>query len=125
MKAKKILVIDDSDLERQRVVKYLAEAGYDVAEAASGEEGVQRAIESLPNLIIMDVMMPGVNGFQATRHLKKSPETSNIPVIMLTSRTQDTDKAWALKQGAEKYFVKPANRVLLLEAVADLLTVKS
>jgi twitching motility two-component system response regulator PilH len=118
---RKILVVDDSDLERQHVVKILKEGGYTVLEANSGEDGVQKAVETRPDLIIMDVMMPpGVNGFQATRHLGKTPETAEIPVFILTSRNQDTDKAWGIKQGASKYLTKPADQTNLLAEISKL-----
>ena len=117
---RKVLVVDDSDLERQHVVRILKDAGYTVVEANSGEDGVQKAVETRPDLVLMDVMMPGVNGFQATRHLSKTPETASIPVFMLTSRSQDTDKAWGIKQGASRYLTKPADRSLLLAEIAKL-----
>jgi twitching motility two-component system response regulator PilH len=116
----KILVVDDSDIERLHVVKILKEAGFTVVEAVSGEDGVQKAVEHKPDLVLMDVMMPGVNGFQATRHLSRTEETKNIPVFMLTSRGEDTDKAWAIKQGAAKHFTKPADRVQLLAEIQKL-----
>jgi twitching motility two-component system response regulator PilH len=116
----KILVVDDSELERQQVTKILREAGFQVIEAVSGEDGVAKAVEHHPDLVLMDVMMPGVNGFQATRHLSRTEETKHIPVFMLTSRGEDTDKAWGLKQGAIKYFTKPADKVSLLAEIAKL-----
>lgn len=117
---KNILIIDDSDVERNSVSRILKEAGYGVSEAISGEGGIRKAMELKPDLILMDVMMPGVNGFQATRHLQKVEETKPIPVLMLTSRGQETDKAWAFKQGAAGYLIKPAQRDRLLEEIKKL-----
>lgn len=120
MSIKNILVIDDSNLERQHAVKILKDAGFNVFEAESGEDGVTKAVDNAPDLIIMDVMMPGVNGFQATRHLSRTPETKDIPVFMLTSRSEENDKAWAIKQGATKYLTKPVDRNLLLNEIKNL-----
>lgn len=121
MNIKKVLVIDDSAVERLHVVKILKDVGYTIVEADSGEDGVLKAVEHRPDLIIMDVMMPGVNGFQATRHLSKTPETKEIPIFMLTSRTEDSDKAWAMKQGAVKYLTKPVDRSELLSEINKLI----
>lgn len=120
MEIKKVLVIDDSALERQHVANILKDGGYIVIEAETGEDGVQKAGEHRPDLIIMDVMMPGVNGFQATRYLTKSPTTKEIPIFMLTSRMEESDKAWAIKQGATKYLNKPADRSELLSEINKL-----
>ena len=117
--SKKILIVDDSEVERTRLSNILRAKGYEITEASSGDEAIQKAIESKPELILMDVMMPGINGFQTTKYLHKTPETANIPVIIITSKEADTDKAWGLKQGAVKYLVKPVNEADLLKACAE------
>jgi twitching motility two-component system response regulator PilH len=119
-KIQKVLVVDDSDVERKHVSNILQGAGYTVIEAVCGEDAVPMAISQMPDLILMDVMMPGLNGFQVTRHLKKTPETSAIPIFMLTSRNETTDNSWAYKQGANRYLTKPANASTLLSEINSL-----
>lgn len=116
----KILVIDDSDTERFVAVRMLNDAGYRTIEASNGEDGVQKAIEEMPDLILMDVMMPGVTGFQATRYLNKTSKTKDIPIFMLTAKDKESDKAWGIKQGALCYFVKPVNKESILLEIEKL-----
>lgn len=120
MPVKKILVVDDSPTERHFMVDLLTKNGYQVVTAESGEEGVSRAKAEKPDLIIMDVVMPGLNGYQATRTLTRDDETKNIPVLMCTSKGQETDKIWGLRQGAQDYLVKPVNPEELLGKIAAL-----
>jgi len=91
--------------------------GHQVSTAENGEEGIESAKLLKPDLILMDVVMPGLNGFQATRKLSKDDETSAIPVIMVTTKDQETDKVWAMRQGAKDYIVKPVSEDDLLEKV--------
>ena len=93
---------------------------YEVITAESGEEGIAKAKSELPDLILMDVVMPGLNGFQATRTLTRDPATKNIPVIVCTTKGQETDKIWGLRQGAQDYLVKPVNGPELLAKIAAL-----
>lgn len=102
-----VLVVDDSPTERFYITDILRKNGYDVLNASSGEEGVAKAKSDRPDLILMDVVMPGLNGFQATRMLSRDADTKAIPVIMCTTKGQDTDRVWGLRQGAVDYLVKP------------------
>ena len=120
MPIKKILVVDDSPTERHVMVELLTKNGYQVVTAESGEEGVTKAKAEKPDLIIMDVVMPGLNGYQATHTLTRDDDTKNIPVLMCTSKGQETDKIWGLRQGAQDYLVKPVNPEELLGKIAAL-----
>ena len=120
MPIKKILVVDDSPTERHVLVDLLTKNGYQVITAESGEEGVEKAKKELPDLVLMDVVMPGLNGYQATRTLTREESTKHSPIIVCTSKGQDTDKIWGLRQGAQDYLVKPVNGEELLSKIAAL-----
>ncbi len=120
MPIKNILVVDDSPTERYFTVDILTRAGYHVTTANNGEEGISKARSERPDLILMDVVMPGLNGYQATRTLTRDESTSNIPVIVCTSKGQETDKIWGMRQGAVDYLVKPLNPEELLQRIAAL-----
>lgn len=107
MAVKKILIVDDSPTERTFLESMLAKAGYQCFNAASGEEGIEVAKAQQPDLILMDVVMPGLNGFQATRAITREETTKHIPVIILTTKDQETDRIWGMRQGAKDYLVKP------------------
>ena len=115
MPVKKILIVDDSPTERAFMESTLTKAGYQCVSATSGEEGIEKAKAELPDLILMDVVMPGLNGFQATRKLANDPDTKSIPVIMVTSKDQETDRIWGMRQGAVDYLVKPVSMDQLIE----------
>ncbi|MBE2258585.1 MAG: response regulator [Candidatus Accumulibacter sp.] len=117
---KKILVVDDSPTERHVMKALLTSSGYEVITAESGEEGIAKAKSELPDLVLMDVVMPGLNGYQATRTLTRDETTRNIPVIVCTTKGQETDKIWGLRQGAQDYLVKPVNGQELLAKIAAL-----
>ena len=102
-----ILIIDDSPTELHPFQNMLEKNGFGTLVADSGEEGLRRAKVSRPDCILMDVVMPGMNGFQATRKLSQDPETAGIPVIIITTKDQETDKIWGMRQGAVEYLVKP------------------
>jgi twitching motility two-component system response regulator PilH len=102
-----ILIIDDSPTELHLFQNMLEKSGFETLVADSGEDGIRQAEASRPDCILMDVVMPGMNGFQATRKLTHDPLTANIPVIMITSKDQETDKIWGMRQGAVEYIVKP------------------
>ena len=102
-----VLIIDDSPTELHLFQNMLEKAGFETLVADSGEEGIRQAAATRPDCILMDVVMPGMNGFQATRKLTRDPRTSNIPVIMITTKDQETDKIWGMRQGAVEYLVKP------------------
>ncbi len=116
-----ILVVDDSPTELHIYQKILNKHGYTVSVASNGEEGVQKALSEGPDLIFMDVVMPVLNGFQATRELTKNVKTSHIPVVMVTSKDQETDMLWAERQGARAYLVKPAKEKQLIACINDVL----
>jgi twitching motility two-component system response regulator PilH len=120
MPVKNILVVDDSATERFFTVDVLSKAGYQVTTAESGEEGIAKAKADKPDLILMDVVMPGLNGYQATRTLSRDEGTKSIPIIVCTSKGQETDKVWGLRQGAVDYLVKPLNPDELLRRIAAL-----
>ncbi len=116
-----VLIVDDSPTETHVMKKTLEQHGFETASAADGAEGVAKAREVHPDLILMDVVMPGVNGFQATRKLSRDPATSAIPVIMVTTKDQETDRIWGMRQGAVDYLVKPvAETDLIHKAEAAL-----
>ncbi|MBI4743036.1 MAG: response regulator [Betaproteobacteria bacterium] len=120
MPVKKILIVDDSPTERYFMVELLTKNGYQVLTAENGEEGIEKARSELPDLVLMDVVMPGINGYQATRTLMRDEATRNIPVIVCTSKGLETDKIWGLRQGALDYLVKPVNGEALLARIAAL-----
>lgn len=117
----KILVVDDSPTHAANAKKILEGAGHAVMTADDGSAGIELAKSEKPDLILMDVVMPDLNGFQATRKLTQDPDTSHIPVIMLTTKDQETDKVWGERQGAKAYLVKPAEEKILLSTVDSLL----
>ena len=103
----RILIIDDSPTELHLFQGMLEKNGFNTLVADSGEEGLRQAKSSRPDCILMDVVMPGMNGFQATRKLTQDPTTAAIPVIIITTKDQETDKIWGMRQGAVEYLVKP------------------
>lgn len=118
----KVLIVDDSPTEVHVLQSMLEKHGYEVIVANSGEEGIMMAKDALPDAVLMDVVMPGMNGFQATRQLSKQEETSHIPVIIVTTKDQETDKVWAKRQGATDYIVKPVQEKALIEHLKAVLS---
>jgi len=116
-----ILIIDDSPTEVHVFKNMLSNHNIEVSVAVNGEEGIQKAIEIKPDCILMDVVMPGKNGFQATRDLSRNPQTAGIPVIIITTKDQETDKIWGMRQGARDYIVKPAAEHDLIERINKVL----
>lgn len=117
---RRILVVDDSPTERHVLNDMLRKAGFEVITSDSGEDAIVKARSQKPDLILMDVVMPGLNGFQATRKISRDPDTKDIPVIMCTSKSQETDKIWGMRQGARDYIVKPIDRADLLKKIGAL-----
>ena len=113
----KILVVDDSKTELYHLSDVLGKRGYSVRTAENGEEAMRRLAEEKPDLILMDVVMPGQNGFQLTRSITRDPRFAGVPVIMCTSKNQETDKVWGMRQGARDYIVKPVNAEELLAKI--------
>jgi twitching motility two-component system response regulator PilH len=118
-----ILVVDDSPTEVHVFKKILERQGYTILVAKDGQEGIDVAKKSHPDLIVMDVVMPVLNGFQATRQLKHNADTADIPVIMVTTKDQQTDINWGMRQGANEYLVKPVAPAELLSKIRTLLNV--
>jgi twitching motility two-component system response regulator PilH len=110
-----ILIIDDSPTELHVMQRALERHGYEIACADNGAEGIRLARQMRPDLIFMDVVMPGINGFQATRTLANDPDTRSIPIVMVTTKGQETDRIWGLRQGAVDYVVKPVSPAKLVE----------
>lgn len=116
-----VLIIDDSPTELHLFQNMLEKNGFDTLVADSGEEGLKQAKLSRPHCILMDVVMPGMNGFQATRKLTKDPDTSDIPVIIITTKDQETDKIWGMRQGAVEYLVKPIGEKQLVDMINSVM----
>lgn len=119
--ASKVLIVDDSPTETYKMETILKKHGYKVVKAENGEDGVAAAKKELPDLVLMDVVMPGLNGFQATRLLTKAKETSHIPVIIVTTKDQPTDKLWGKRQGAKGYLVKPVDDKQLIDTIQQVM----
>ena len=113
----RILVVEDSPTVLYMVSRMLAEGGYQVMTAKDGEEAMSLAIKELPNLVLLDVILPKLNGYQVCRRMKSTPATAQIPVIMITSKTKDTDRRWGFEQGADDYVTKPFDARKLLDVV--------
>jgi twitching motility two-component system response regulator PilH len=120
MPVSKVLVVDDSPTERHILTEILTSNGYKVAIAEDGDQAVAKAKAVMPDLVLMDVVMPGLNGFQATRSITKDEATKHIPVFICTTKDQETDKVWAIRQGAKDYIVKPVNKEELLQKIRAL-----
>jgi len=120
MPVKKILVVDDSPTDRQFLLEGLTRLGYQVVLAESGEEALGKAKSEKPDLVLMDIVMPGMNGFQATRSIARDEATKAIPVIVCTTKSLETDRIWGMRQGARDYLVKPINLDELAAKIAAL-----
>ncbi|WP_019025272.1 MULTISPECIES: PleD family two-component system response regulator [unclassified Thioalkalivibrio] len=112
-----ILIIDDSPTEIHVLRGILEKNGHSVITASSGEEGVAVAKEKVPDLVLMDVVMPGLNGFQATRQIAQAAETAEVPVIVVSTKDQAADRVWAMRQGAKEYITKPVVEKTLMAAI--------
>jgi CheY-like chemotaxis protein len=118
------LVVDDSSLAREVIAKYLHQSGFRVLTASSGEEAIEQISKYKPNIIILDVVLPGRSGFALCRDLKATAETTNIPIILFSNKKTNVDRFWGLKQGADAYLSKPVTEEELLGAVKNCLDVK-
>lgn len=116
----KVLIVDDSPTETYKLTGMLEKNGHKVITAVNGEEGVSTAKAELPDIILMDIVMPGLNGFQATRQLSKASETAHIPVIIVTTKDQETDRVWGMRQGAKAYLTKPIDEKELFATIAKV-----
>ena len=115
----KILIVDDSPAQRHSLRQLVEEAGHEALVAESGEQALQLAALKHPAVILMDIVMPGMSGYQATRRLGRSDSTRDIPVIFVSSRDGEADRQWGLRQGAHEYITKPVNRQRLLAAISE------
>lgn len=116
-----VLVIDDSPSEMAKFRDMLAKNNYQVLEAINGEQGCLMAAEHLPDVILMDVVMPEMNGFQATRKITRGKTTSHIPVIMISTKNQETDRVWGKRQGAKEYVTKPIDESGLINIIRKVM----
>jgi twitching motility two-component system response regulator PilH len=114
----KILVVDDSPTDLRLITAALQSEGYQLITASDGEEALEKALSERPTLLVLDIILPKKNGFQVCRQLKTTPETKDIKIILLSSKSQDSDRFWGLKQGADEYLVKPFEDQALRAAVA-------
>jgi len=120
-KVAKILIVDDSPTQLHVLATQLSNIGHQILTAADGRQAVDVAKAEHPDLILMDIVMPGMNGFQATRKISRDPATRDIPVIMVTTKDQKTDKEWGMRQGACAYMVKPVKAGELQAKIDELL----
>ena len=116
-----VLIVDDSPTDVHVLKGMLEKNGYNTSQALNGEEGIKKAKAEKPDVILMDVVMPGMSGFQATRKLNQDPETASIPVIIVSSKDMDTDKIWGMRQGARDYITKPVGEKDLVAKIKAVL----
>ena len=117
----KILIVEDSPTAMLQITTILQTKGYELMHAVDGEEALRKAVERMPQLIVLDVILPKKNGFQVCRQLKKTPDTQGIKILLLTSKTQDSDRFWGMKQGADDYMTKPFEADDLIKKIDELL----
>jgi two-component system, chemotaxis family, response regulator PixH len=115
-----VLVVEDTPSEMELLSHYLREGGYSVVGAVSAKDALSKAIELKPDVIVTDVVMPGMSGFELCRSLKKNPETQKVPIIICTSKGQEIDRLWGMRQGADVYITKPFTREQLIRAVQSV-----
>ncbi|MDF2465622.1 MAG: putative response regulator, CheY [Ramlibacter sp.] len=120
MSIKKVLVVDDSKTELMFMTDLLQKNGFSVKTAENAEEAFRRLAEEKPDLILMDVVMPGQNGFQLTRAITRDPLYADVPIIMCTSKNQETDRVWGMRQGARDYITKPVDQDELMAKIKAL-----
>lgn len=118
----RILIVDDSPSQLMGIRRIVEKLGHDALTAEDGAAGVEAAKREIPDLILMDVVMPNLNGFQATRSITREPTTKHIPVILVTTKDQDTDRVWGMRQGAKAYITKPFSESELSELIAQYLS---
>lgn len=115
-----ILIVEDSPSELELMSHYLKESGYEVIQATGAKEALEKASIEKPDVIVTDVVMPGMSGFELCRALKRNPNTENVPIVVCSSKNQDIDRLWAMRQGADAYLTKPYTRDELLLAIKSL-----
>jgi twitching motility two-component system response regulator PilH len=117
----RILIVDDSPSQLLGIKRIVEKLGHETLSAEDGAAGVEVAKQEMPDLILMDVVMPNLNGFQATRTISKNPDTAHIPIILVTTKDQETDKVWGMRQGAKAYVTKPIKEEDLVKALQEFL----
>lgn len=117
----RILIVDDSPSQQLGMKRIIEKLGHQALTADDGAAGVALAKSEKPDLVLMDVVMPNLNGFQATRQISKDPETAHIPVVLVTTKDQETDKVWGMRQGAKAYLAKPFNEAALVKVINEFL----
>jgi twitching motility two-component system response regulator PilH len=115
----KVLIVDDSPAQLYSLRRMIEQAGHEAIVAASGEQALEVAASEHPAVILMDIVMPGMSGYQATRRLNRTESTRHIPVIFVSSRNGEADRQWGLRQGAREYVTKPVNPAVLLTAISE------
>ena len=118
MAGKKILIVDDSATDRYFFMETLSKQGYECVTAQSGDEAIQKSKSEMPDVILMDIVMPGIDGYKATRTISHDEATKHIPVIICTSKNQESDRVWGMRQGAKDFLVKPVSARDLIKKVA-------
>lgn len=116
-----VLVVDDSPSEMAKFRDILTKHDYKVLEAFNGEQGCAMAAEHLPDVILMDIVMPEMNGFQATRKITRGKTTSHIPVVIISTKNQETDRVWGKRQGAKEYLTKPIDENELVRVIRTVM----
>lgn len=122
--SKKVLIVEDNPSVLRATSYILEKEGYEVLTAQNGLEGLKKAKENSPDLLILDVMLPGIDGFEICHRLRGEPQTANLPIVMFSAKGQESDKAMGKKMGADDYLTKPVDRIVLLDKVADLLAAR-
>jgi twitching motility two-component system response regulator PilH len=117
-----VLIIDDSPTDIRVFTTQLEKAGHQVSSVTSAEDGIEHVKQNQPDLVIMDVIMPGMNGFQATRSLSRDPATKDVPILIITTKSMETDRVWGLRQGARDFMTKPVSEKDLLARIDKLLS---
>lgn len=117
----RVLIIDDSPTDRKKMADVVKGLGFESLDAGNGADGVKKAKEEQPDLILMDIIMPDINGFQATREISKDAATKDIPIIVVTTKDQETDRVWGMRQGASEFLVKPVDEKALANAIRQFL----
>ncbi len=115
-----ILIVEDSPSELELMSHYLQESGYNVIKASGAKEALEKALLQNPDVIVTDVVMPGMSGFELCRALKRNPATQKVPIVICSSKNQEIDRLWAMRQGADAYVTKPYTREQLLRAIKSV-----
>ncbi len=115
-----ILIVEDSPSELELMSYYLTESGYNVIPTTGAKEALEKALLQQPDVIVTDVVMPGMSGFELCRYFKKNPATQKVPIVICSSKNQEIDRLWAMKQGADAYLTKPYTREQLIRAIKSV-----